>query len=257
MYKVEKNEKYQIYCWKRWYEWPEGVSQIQIHIYGEKPKICYDSYVSLDFVCEKFRDVLKYFVNYYRKSMFESLEDSFSYISMCYVVDHDGRIIYPSIFKYEIRKMIERNDSKYESTVFDYKYYNDHPYVSYKNLNKKSFVQTYEFRKNPIPHSGKWIYHQPWYFGANKFVHCGRFYDIKNFEIDREELDELGIDYYIPQQKKKERKPDFEYGWTVRHVDKSWKTSFKCKKQWMKHKKGCKPYDKRQYDMEYEEEILE
>ena len=66
----------------------------------------------------------------------------------------------------------------------------------------------------------------------------------------------MGIDYYLPIQKKRETKSAIKHWDKFRHYDKSWKSSSKCKKQWMKHKKGFKVYDKHQYDIiDIDEEV--
>lgn len=52
-----------------------------------------------------------------------------------------------------------------------------------------------------------------------------------------EELEEMEIDFYLPKQKKKERKSETVYAYKYRHCDRSWKSNTKCKKQWMIHER--------------------
>ena len=255
MYKIDNCEKYRVYFQFKWFS-PELVTDYLVSIYGNAiMKFPYNKIISapiLEFTCENFNDVLRYFANHVNNSWY-SLYSPFSYLSMCYIVDKFNRILYPSMYKYQIQKMIDNGDFLYQSKVINYNFNREYQFLK---CQKKQFVPTYEFRKDPVPYSGKWICGKTWYF-RNNFLYCVKYYHIKNFEIDREELDEMGINYYIPQQKKKERKSNFEYGCKFRHCDKSWKTSSKCKKQWMKHKKGFKIYDKQQYDIiDIDEEVL-
>lgn len=113
MYKIENKEKYYIYCRKRWKE----IQSWEAIKYGERAKVIYAEEDTLDFICETFSDVLRYFANYYNRREFSfecfrprinTMFDSYSYISMCYVVDQFNRIIYPSSYKYEIIKMIQK-----------------------------------------------------------------------------------------------------------------------------------------------------
>lgn len=101
--------------------------------------------------------------------------------------------------------------------------------------NRKSyFIHSYKFRKDPVPRT------------ACKRSNGHVFHTTKvftnNFEIDRDELDELdelNIDYYLPIQRKKESKTNYYYDWDgkMRNYSKSWKSNTKCRKQWKKHLK--------------------
>lgn len=231
MYKIENKEKYYIYCRKRWKE----IQSWKAIKYGERAKVIYAEEDTLDFICETFSDVLRYFANYYNRREFSfecfiprinTMFDSYSYISMCYVVDQFNRIIYPSSYKYEIIKMIQKKDFKYKSNVFT-----KQTQPTWLQNRKSYFIHSYKFRKDPVPRtackrSNGHIFHTTKVF-------------TNNFEIDRDELDELNIDYYLPIQRKKESKTNYYYDWDgkMRKYSKSWKSNTKCRKQWEKHLK--------------------
>ena len=248
MYKVEKNEKYKIQYNKSLRGPLTDLEYKSLITYCGAPKqiLIMDEPI-LEFICEDFKDVLRYFANHYN-NIFGIDELKFktsdSYISMCQVVDKYNRIVYPNIYTGEIMKLIKNNDLEYVSKFVNYRFDRDYPH--YSRTNELKFIPSYKFRKDSVPYTGKSNY-DSW--------HIVKYYDVKNFEIDRDELDEMEINYYLPIQKKREVNSGIKHEDKFRHYDQSWKTSFKCKKQWMKHKKGCKPYDKRQYDMEYEEEF--
>ena len=61
MYSIENKERYEIYCRKQWHE----IQDYQDIIHGERPILrCEDTY-HLEFICENFKDVLRYFANHY------------------------------------------------------------------------------------------------------------------------------------------------------------------------------------------------
>ena len=182
MYNVEKNEKYQIYYNKSLVKNLTDLECKSLITYDYAPKqiLTIDEPI-LEFICENFKDVLRYFANHYKDSIRISdlkCKTSCSYISMCQVIDKYNRIIYPNTYIAEIMKLINSNDLKYVSKVVNYRFDRDYPH--YSRSNELKFIQTYKFRKDPIPYTGTNNY-DSW--------HIAKYYDSKNFEIDREELD--------------------------------------------------------------------
>lgn len=104
--------------------------------------------------------------------------------------------------------------------------------------NKRS--ESYTFRKDPVPRTGI-CYHGYGYYRAPK-------------------IHRLMVQSSIPEYKefrkgneRKENLPTWDD--RVRHIDKSWKTSYKCKRQWQKHmrKHAYTSYcDRKAYNMEWE-----
>ena len=185
MINIENQEIYAIYSAPKWIAY-----KTQLPIDSIEEDI-------LEFVCEDFEDVLRYFANYYKKKkqmkellnfIPEKINDTHTFLSMCYVVDGYGRIIYPSTYKYEIEKMLKNNDLTYVSKTINYRQYRP------RKIQKS---HPYEFRKDPVPNTHKYI-------NLRSDYHLTRIFQ-NTFEIDREELDEMNINYYVPIKKKQEK----------------------------------------------------
>ena len=229
MINIENQEIYAIYSTPKWITY-----KTQLPIDSTEEDI-------LEFVCEDFEDVLRYFANYYKQKkqmkellnfIPEKINDTHTFLSMCYVVDGYCRIIYPSTYKYEIEKMLKNNDLTYVSNTINYRQYK--PKKKYKSY-------SYEFRKDPVPNTHK-------HTNLRSDYHLTRIFQ-NTFEIDREELDEMNINYYVPIRKKQEKEVKYNYGdIKLRHQDKCWKTSKKCKRQWQKHEKNCRNIKENKYD---------
>ena len=257
MYKIENKTLYTVYYKE---EFTYNCMRLNLY-YGKSERIRIFKKDTIQIVCKNFKDVLKYFANYYshKNSEFDlrlcELKNSSwfsnSYLSMCYVVNQFGQKINLSPYRYDVLRLVEKNDLQFQDEVTNYQkspIYLTHflPYIPshYEILYDKQFTSSYEFRKSPIPRVGKW----------KSRGHGITIYQRTKFEIDREELDEMGIDYYLPIQKNRKTKKCYFHSWSYDPEQKSWKDTTKCRKQWMRHKKGCNTYNKRQYDIEEEVE---
>lgn len=256
MYKIENTNIYTVYC-KKEFKYKIGSFYYQRSVEFKEDTV--------QIICKNFKDVLKYFANYYfhRKCKIDFILDeltnciwfSGSYISMCYVINQFGQKIFLTPYRYDILKLVEKNDLQFQDEVTNYQkspiYLTNHlPYIpsNYEATYKKTLERSYEFRKTPVPHTGRiW----------KSSGHGIKIYQRTKFEVDREELDEMCVDYYVPIQKNRKTKRLIAHDWSYDPEQKSWKDTSKCRKQWMKHKKGCKPYNKRKYDIENIEEEIE
>lgn len=241
MYQIEQNTRYTIYCNSRWHDIQSG---------NLRKNGVSDSY-EIQFICENLNDTFRYFGNYYshrsqplsgfpwKPCKFKLIHEPFSYISCCIIEDNQGKLFYPSMYKNEILRLIDIDDLDYQGEVF-------YP-IRYRKC--KIYNQTYVFRKDPVPYTGK----------LKRWPNDGFYHSVKSYtnalDLDgvNEEMEEKNIDYYIPRQKKQERKKRKICDYKCRHVDHSWKTSSRKKKQWMRCKKGCTVYNRHIYDSTWEE----
>ena len=246
MYNVKNDVKYYI-CYKQKYEIIEYI------------KVEVDKTPILEGISDNFDDVLIYFAKHYLekyemcKKFYGFASDIYfwkrNYLNNCYVVNSNNQIIYPSVYHYEIVKLIEKgkiNDLNYKSNFENFSIYHNYPWMRNK---KKKFHHQYEFRKDPVPGTGCKYDTLNDYYHTTTIIHNDRFLR----EIENEEILESGYDYELPHDRKKSRKKYRETGWKCRYLDSSWKTNSKMKKQWMKHKKNVTNHSRKIYDETWED----
>lgn len=232
MYKIENKETYYIFCQTEW----KNLCKDFAIVYGPKnrgPET--DSFLVL--TCDNFQDVLRYFARTYERrfqylteypyrSYVSHIFDFPSYLSYCFIFDQDGRTIYPSMYKREIQRLLKSHDTQYQGCV---KLANGYPL----KYGQRKFLQKhpYMFRFDPVPHTG---YRKQ--FFKQCYIRSIKIYtDAVDLDGVNEELEEMEIDVSLPRQKKREKKARKIYDYKYRHCDRSWKSSKKCEKQWMKN----------------------
>ena len=103
--------------------------------------------------------------------------------------------------------------------------------------------ETYTLRYDPVPNVHK--YH----------CHRGSWYRIPQLGRLMRQSDDTEYKEFVKGDERKENLPSWDD--RPRHNDKSWKTSYKCRKQWQKHVRkhvDTSYYDRKAYDMEWEQE---
>lgn len=103
--------------------------------------------------------------------------------------------------------------------------------------------ETYTFRYDPVPNVHK--YH----------CHHGSWYRIPQLGRLMRQSEATEYKEFIKGDERKENLPTWDD--RPRHNDKSWKTSYKVRKQWQKHVRkhvDTSYYDRKAYDMEWEQE---
>lgn len=106
-----------------------------------------------------------------------------------------------------------------------------------------SRCETYRFRVDPVPNVHKYHCHRGSYYRRPQIGRLLR----QSSEIEYKE--------FIKGDERKENMPTWDD--RPRHNDKSWKTSYKCRKQWQKHVRkhvSTSYYNRKAYNMEWEEE---
>lgn len=109
-------------------------------------------------------------------------------------------------------------------------------------------MEKYEFRRGPVPN-------------IHKCKSYGRYYrhpSTTNTKRKNEYIfDEESADYKLSRSNYKINSLPTVYDDIIRHYDKSWKTSYKVRKQWQKHIRkhvDTSNYSRKTYNMEYETE---
>lgn len=232
MYVIENKEKYLIYCRPKYWKW----QNLNNRIHGRPQKNNIPTEPTLEFICYDFSDALRYFANHYSHYLsfdwlwgcIDELYFYLPYIKACYMIDQFGRIIYPSMYKREVQKMVDADDLTYVGNTIDPKRHSL-TFAQKQWLRQHSYV----FRKDPIPYTG----YRKQFFKSCYIRSVKTYNDTLDIDGMNEELEEMEIDFYLPKQKKKERKSEKMYDYKYRHCDRSWKSNTKCKKQWMIHER--------------------
>jgi hypothetical protein len=137
------------------------------------------------------------------------VDSTYSYRVQAYIIESpSGKIIMPEdIFSTVYDKYVELNKDKI------------------KHISRSQPAPKYSFRNEPVPYVHKYHYHFHNYYRS---LHLGRARKQQSIPEYAE---------YVNTSYKYKNLPQWDD--RPRHLDRSWKTSYKIEKQWMKH---CKKH---------------